>query len=142
MENIFLCQGAIGNELVNAITSIHSENKTTGGHAFFLGAVRNDVVNDKKVVEINYSAYPEMVENEMKSIISEIYEKYKDVQKISIKHSVGVVKAGENSLFVLVSAGHRVEAFKALEESVNLIKARIPIWKKELLDDGSYFWTE
>ncbi len=142
MESKFLYKGAIGNEIINSITSIHSENKTTGGHSFFLGAVRSDEINGKKVVEIDYSAYPEMVEIEMESIISEIYKKYDDVQKISIKHSIGVVKAGENSLFVVISAGHRVQAFKALEEAVNLIKARIPIWKKELLNDGSYFWTE
>jgi len=78
----------------------------------------------------------------MESIILEISKKYSDVQKISIKHSIGEVKTGENSLFVLISAGHRIEAFKALEECVNLIKAQVPIWKKECFEDGTYFWTE
>jgi len=142
MESKYLHQGAIGNEIINAFTLIHSENKTTGAHAFFLGSVRNDDVNGKKVVKIDYSAYHEMIEKQMESIILEISKKYSDVQKISIKHSIGEVKTGENSLFVLISAGHRIEAFKALEECVNLIKAQVPIWKKECFEDGTYFWTE
>ena len=59
-----------------------------------------------------------------------------------IKHSFGKVKTGEISLFVFVSSGHRVQAFKACEETVNLIKDEVPIWGKEIFEDESYVWKE
>ena len=142
MNKIYLHEGSIGNNVVNEAINLHSKNKTRGGHAFFLGQVRDDVIDGKKVLEIDYSAYEAMVGQETDKIKAEISEKYKDVQGLYIKHSTGAVKAGEMSLFVLVSAGHRVEAFHALEDTVNMVKARVPVWKKELLDDGSHIWTE
>ena len=142
MNNIYLHEGPIGNDVVNEAIDLHASNKTRGGHAIFLGQVRDDLINDKKVLEIDYSAYEAMVGQETDKIKAEIRKKYEDVQGIFIKHSIGAVKAGEMSLFVLVSAGHRVEAFHALEDTVNMVKARVPVWKKELLDDGSHIWTE
>lgn len=142
MNKVYLHKGPIGNDEVSRAIYLHSKAKNRGAHASFLGQVRDDEINGKKVVAIDYSAYEEMVGQEMDKIKAEIFETYNDVQGIYIKHSIGVVKVGEMSLFVLVSAGHRVEAFKAIADCVNMIKARVPVWKKELLEDGNYVWTE
>lgn len=136
-----LIQGPISQDLVSKIIK-ESMQGNIGAQSIFLGQVRNDVLEGKKVLEIDYSAYEEMVNTEMEKIFELIKSKYNDVQKIYVRHSVGIVKAGEHSLFVLVASGHRRQAFKAVEEIVDLIKERLPVWKKENLEGGGHVWTE
>ncbi len=136
-----LIEGPIQQDLVSKIISDTMQGNI-GAQSIFLGQVRNDILKGKKVLEIDYSAYDEMVNTEMEKIFEHIKNKYDDLQKIYVRHSVGVVKAGEHSLFVLVAAGHRRQAFKAVEEIVDLIKERLPVWKKENLEGGGHVWTE
>ncbi|OQY04906.1 MAG: hypothetical protein B6I20_02140 [Bacteroidetes bacterium 4572_117] len=136
-----LIQGPIKSGLIAKIINKTNQGKA-GAQSIFLGQVRHDIIDGRKVLEIDYSAYDEMVQTEMDKIFELIKAKYDDLQKIYVKHSVGKVKAGEHSLFVLVACGHRRQAFKAIEEIVDLIKAKLPVWKKEILDDGGHIWTE
>ncbi len=117
----------------------HSSKTGIGAHAIFLGQVRADENDGKRVKEIVYSAYNEMAENTMAQIREELFSLY-TITCLHIYHSVGVVKAGEISLFVFVSCKHRKESFKALEDIVEMIKAKVPVWKKEVYEDESYAW--
>lgn len=116
--------------------------KDTGGHSFFLGQVRDDESGGMKVKAIEYSAYSEMVRVEGDKISKAIHDEYSDVISVKILHSVGTVNAGEISLFVLVSAGHRDHATRACRHALELIKERLPVWKKEILEDSSYRWRQ
>lgn len=136
-----LIEGPISQELVSKIIA-ETNQKSIGAQSIFLGQVRSDLFDGKKVLEIDYSAYEEMVASEMEKIFSHIKSKYDDLQKMYVRHSVGKVKAGEHSLFVLIACGHRRQAFKAVEETVDLIKDKLPVWKKEILEDGGHVWTE
>jgi len=60
--------------------------------------------------------------------------------KVTIVHLTGTFKLGEPMVHVFVCAAHRSEAFKALEDCVNLYKQKTPLWKKELYSDGSTKW--
>ena len=136
-----LIQGPITQLLVSQV--IAETNKgDIGAQSIFLGQVRNDILEGKKVLEIDYSAYEEMVKTETDKIFAHIKSTYDDVQKVYIRHSVGKVKAGQHSLFVCVACGHRRQAFKAVEEIVDLIKDRLPVWKKEILEEGGHVWTK
>jgi len=135
----YLIDGPINLSLIGNEISIKSE-ANLGAHNLFLGQVRQDIIKSRQVISIDYTAYPEMVDVEADSIIAEVLTKYKDVNSIKILHSTGIVKAGENSLFVFVSSGHRKESFRAIELTVELIKKRLPVWKKEIFADGSYQW--
>lgn len=112
-----------------------------GAHSIFLGQVRNDPIDEKRVHSIEYTAYREMVLKEYESIREKLFAIY-SLQTIEFFHSLGTVPAGEVSLFVLVRAEHRKEAINACRDSVNLIKKQFPIWGKELLDDEEYQWKE
>lgn len=125
-------------QISDILTSTNQGN--IGAHSIFLGQVRADKIDNKKVVSIEYSAYNEMVTQEMKRVINIIADKYSDVKRINILHATGVVKVGEVSMLVFVASGHRIQAFRAVAETVNLIKERIPIWKKENYDDESHSW--
>jgi molybdopterin synthase catalytic subunit len=117
-----------------------SFDKGIGANAIFLGNIRNDTVDGKKVKEIVYSAYSEMAEKAFSKIEEEVTAKHL-VKKITILHSIGTVKAGETSMLVSVFSKHRAAAFDALRESVERIKAEAPVWKKEIYEDESYVWV-
>jgi len=137
----FLQDGPISAEHLSKI--IQQSNKPNiGAHSIFLGQVRGDKIDGKNVTEIEYSAYDEMVTNEMQKVINIVVDKYTDIKRLYIMHSKGIVKVGEISMVVFVACGHRVQAFRAVAETVNLIKERVPIWKKEFLEDNSHSWPE
>jgi molybdopterin synthase catalytic subunit len=138
----FLINTPIYNELICKELNLLNNDLSCGGHVCFLGTVRADNLHGKIVNAIEYSAYSEMAEIEFSRLKNIILSKYNDLKKIVIYHSLGSVKTGENSLFILISTGHRKQAFEAITEIVDLIKENVPIWKKEIFEDGTYFWTE
>lgn len=134
-----LQQGAISPQFIADSIAKHSSKKNIGAHTIFLGQVRNDKIEGKEVQSIEYSAYEEMAEKEFHIIREEAFTNYK-LTCMHIYHSIGTVKAGEISLFVFVSAPHREEVFVACADIVTQIKERVPIWGKEMLEDGTHFW--
>ena len=132
-------QGAISPQFIADSIAKHNNKTTIGAHTIFLGQVRNDSINDKEVVEIEYTAYEEMAEKEFHTIREEAFSKY-DLTCMHIYHSIGTVKAGEISLFVFVSAVHRQQVFTACSYIVEQIKSRVPIWGKEILSDNTFVW--
>jgi len=140
MKRVYLTEGAISQDLIAAMTGSLKKKTDSGGHMFFLGQVRADEMDGKRVRAIEYSAYPEMVQAEAEKIKAAILSEFTDVRSVDIIHSTGLVNAGEISLAVLVSAGHRQQAFEACSKTVELIKASLPVWKKEIFDDESHHW--
>jgi molybdopterin synthase catalytic subunit len=140
--NSYLIKGPVTTEIIAAEIYKLGSRKDTGGHSIFLGQVRDDAAGDMKVKAIEYSAYEEMVRVEAEKIREIILNEYTDVLSIIMFHSVGIVNAGEISLFILVSAGHRDHATRACRKLVELIKERLPIWKKELLENNSHRWKQ
>jgi molybdopterin synthase catalytic subunit len=140
MEEHYLISGPVPSGLMAALIERVGRNTNCGGHMLFLGQVRTDEIDGKKVKAIEYSAYSEMVNVEAEKIKTSILSEFRDVKSITIIHSTGKVKAGEISLLVLVSAGHRQQAMEACNKTVELIKADLPVWKKEIFEDDSHIW--
>jgi molybdopterin synthase catalytic subunit len=113
-----------------------------GAYSIFLGQVRADLSEGKKVRAIEYSSYPEMVDLEMKKILDQTINLYNDLQYVHVVHSTGIVSSGELSLMVIVGCGHRKQSFQAVQKIVELIKEKLPIWKKEYFEDDTYTWTQ
>ncbi len=134
-------QGAIAAGFVAASIQKHSTQTSIGAHSIFLGQVRNDVINNKKVVAIYYTTYEEMALEKMHQIRQDIFTKY-PLTCMHVYHSLGKILAGEISLFVFTSSAHRKAAIDACEETVERIKAELPVWGKELFQDESYQWKE
>jgi molybdopterin synthase catalytic subunit len=138
----YLTRGAVSVEIIASEIEILGNRKDAGGHSIFLGQVRADLREGKRVKAIEYSAYEEMVRVEAEKIREAVINEFNDVLDIVIIHSLGVVMAGEISMFVLVSAGHRDHATNACRQAVELIKERLPVWKKEIFEDNTYLWQE
>jgi len=137
-----LINGPVTQCLITLLIEQMGERTDIGGHSLFLGQVRTDEIDGKKVKAIEYSAYEEMVKVVVDNIKETLLSEFTDVRSIEIVHSTGMVMAGEISLLVLVSAGHRHQAMLACSKTVELIKERLPVWKREIFDDNSHRWNQ
>jgi molybdopterin synthase catalytic subunit len=137
-KNIFV-QGPVAASFIADSIEKHKSKTNIGGHSIFLGQVRADKTDGKEVSFIEYTAYEEMALEKMHAIREDVFAKY-DLTCMHVHNSLGKVAAGEISLFVFTSSVHRKAAIDACEETVERIKADLPVWGKELFGDESYQW--
>lgn len=137
-KNIFM-QGAIPASFIAESIQKHSTKTTIGGHSIFLGQVRADQTENGIVKAIDYTAYEEMAIEKMHLIREDIFAKY-PLTCMHVHHSLGEVAAGEICLFVFTSSAHRKAAMDACEETVERLKAELPVWGKEIMEDEKYQW--
>lgn len=119
------------------VQKISSHND--GAVVTFAGTVRGSN-QGKKVIFLEYEAYPKMALKMMKRIEDEIDENW-GIKSVAIQHRVGRLNVGETSVVVVVSAPHRDDAFAACQYAINRLKKIVPIWKKEIFEDGEV-WVE
>lgn len=105
-----------------------------GGTVVFIGTVRNKT-HSKTVTRLEFEAYAPMAISEMRKIAEQAIEKFA-VLKIAIHHHVGILDIGEIPVVIAVSAAHRGAAFEACEFCIDTLKQTVPIWKKEVFEDG------
>ena len=139
-KNIFV-QGHVVASFIGDSIQKHKTKTEIGGHSIFLGQVRADTIDEKKVTAIEYTAYEEMALEKMHTIREEIFAKY-PLTCMHVYHSLGKVAAGEICLFVFTSSAHRKAAIEACTETVERIKAELPVWGKELFEDETYQWKQ
>jgi molybdopterin synthase catalytic subunit len=132
MKNRYLVGGAIAPLLISELITLGNDDVSAGAVSIFIGKVRDDEINGKRVTAIEYSAYNDMAEKEVEEIIKTIKGAFSEVRKVIIVHSTGIVKAGEASLFLLVTAVRRDHSTRACRHALEMIKERLPVWKKEL----------
>jgi molybdopterin synthase catalytic subunit len=106
----------------------------TGGIDVFIGTVRN-TTKGKAVVRLEFEAYDKMAIAEMEKIAQQAIAKW-PIQKILIHHRIGVLQIGEVPVIIAVAAAHRDAAFEACRYIIDTLKQTVPIWKKEIFDDG------
>ena len=105
-----------------------------GGLNVFIGTVRNTTKN-KSVRWLEYECYEAMAVVEIKKIVDETSSRW-NLLGHAISHRVGTLKPGEIAVVVAVSTPHRKESFEACQFIVDELKAKAPIWKKEVFEDG------
>ncbi len=131
ISNKYFIRGSVKPEFISEEIAKHRDKTGIGAHSIFLGQVRADEYGGKKVSKIIYTAYFKMAEKEISRIRELILGKY-DLKCLHVFHSVGEISSGEISFFVFASASHRNEIFDAVNETVELIKKDVPVWKKEV----------
>jgi molybdopterin synthase catalytic subunit len=105
-----------------------------GGIDIFIGTVRN-ITNGKIVTQLQYEAYEKMALSEMKKIAEQALQTW-TVEKVLIHHRKGILSIGEAAVVIAVSAPHRAAAFDACKYAIDTLKKTVPIWKKEIFEDG------
>ena len=137
-KNVFI-EGPISSEFIGNSIAKHQTKMSIGAHNIFLGQVRADVVEGKTISAIEYTAYEDMANAKFHELREATFGKF-NLTCMHIYHSLGKVNAGEVCLFVFVSSPRRKEVFKALEYVVEAIKAKIPVYGKELFEDETHQW--
>ena len=105
-----------------------------GAQVEFVGTVRNQT-KGKAVMRLEFEAYAPMAISEMRKIADQALIQF-EVKKISMHHRVGILEIGEIPVVIAVSSAHRADAFKACQFCIDQLKQSVPIWKKEVFEDG------
>ena len=118
----------------------HAGKTEIGAHQIFLGQIRADEKEGKTVQSITFTAYEDMANELYTQYRETLFAKY-PITCMHVYHSLGEIKTGEINLFVFVSSPHRHAAVSACAELVEWIKKEVPVWGKEMYDDGTtYNW--
>ncbi|MFP3896043.1 MAG: molybdenum cofactor biosynthesis protein MoaE [Anaerolineales bacterium] len=112
-----------------------------GGLATFVGVARGET-DGREVQYLEYEAYPEMAEAELRRIGEEIRERWPTTREVAIVHRTGRLEIGEIIVVIAVSAAHRQGVFDAAHYAIERLKEIVPIWKKEVWAGGEEWKSE
>jgi len=113
---------------------------SAGAIVTFDGVVR-DNTKGRRVVTLQYEAYEPMAVKEMRRVGEEIRQKWPEVERVGIIHRFGELKISESSVAIVITSPHRRVAFEACHFAIDRVKQVVPIWKKEIFEDGEE-WVE
>jgi len=110
----------------------------SGAVVVFSGVVR-DHDHGRSVVALEYVGHPTAAEV-IRACRDEVLADPL-VHAVAVSHRVGDLRVGDSALVAAVAAAHRAEAFAACERLVDLVKQRLPIWKRQVFPDGTDEWV-
>jgi molybdopterin synthase catalytic subunit len=117
-----------------------ADEDRAGAIATFTGRVRaKDHADDSPTESLEFERYDGVAETKMAALREEL-ESREGVYEVRLHHKTGVVEAGEDIVFVVVLAGHRTEAFRTVEDGINRLKEEVPLFKKEVTVEET-FWA-
>jgi molybdopterin synthase catalytic subunit len=116
-------------ECLDAVAS-----EQAGGTTLFVGTVRGQT-QGRRVLRLEFEAYAPMAISEMRKIAEQARDRW-SAEKIAIHHRTGVLQVGEIAVLIAVATPHRKAAFEACQFAIDTLKETVPIWKKEVFEDG------
>jgi molybdopterin synthase catalytic subunit len=108
-----------------------------GAVVSFCGSVRDASEGRPGVVSLEYEAYEAYVTTKMAEVADAVRARFPEVRRIALLHRVGLLRVGEVSVAVIVATPHRSDAFEAARRALDMVKATVPIWKRETWAEGS-----
>ncbi|GHT83291.1 molybdenum cofactor biosynthesis protein MoaE [Betaproteobacteria bacterium] len=121
------------------IAALRASSRRIGGIATFLGCAR-DFSEGRQVSEISFDAYQPMALAEMEKLRLDAIERFSLIEA-RLVHRLGTVRAGDNIVLIATGAEHRAPALEACRWLIDELKARAPIWKKEITPQGDAWVT-
>jgi molybdopterin synthase catalytic subunit len=121
------------------IAALRRGNPKVGAVASFVGVVR-DANEGDRVAEMTLEHYPGMTEKAIEKIINQAMGRWQVLDALVI-HRVGTLRPTDQIVLVIVTSGHRGDAFAACEFIMDYLKTRAPFWKKEQSGKGAR-WVE
>jgi len=111
-----------------------NDDPQAGAVVVFWGAVRS-IEDGREITGIDYEAHRVMAEHQMRIAAETAAEKF-EVREIFLRHRIGFVEAGEPSVVVRVTSGHRGAAFAASQWIMDELKRVVPIWKRPVFKEA------
>ncbi|MGE5704130.1 MAG: molybdenum cofactor biosynthesis protein [Clostridia bacterium] len=110
-------------------------NPRAGAVLTFVGTVR-EFTHGQRTVSLSYEAYAPMAIQKMKEIAQEIQERWPQAE-VAMHHRIGDLAIEDIAVIIAVATPHRNESFEAGRYAIERLKQIVPIWKKEIWEDGS-----
>ena len=126
---------------IDTITRQYFSDGKSGAVASFAGITR-DNFQGKRVTYLAYECYKTMALKQMNLICTELETKYASLTGLIVYHRIGEVPAGESSVLIVSASPHRAHALSACGDCIDLIKTRVPIWKKEFYEGEDAKWKQ
>ncbi|MFB9428143.1 molybdenum cofactor biosynthesis protein MoaE [Streptoalloteichus tenebrarius] len=114
-------------------------DRAAGAVVTFGGVVR-DHDHGRGVRELEYTGHPS-ASGIVAEVAADVAARHPGLRAAAVSHRIGVLAIGDVALAVAVAAEHRAEAFRACAELVDEVKARLPVWKRQVFDDGTEEWV-
>ncbi len=114
------------------------EDPAAGGVVSFTGLVR-DHDGGRSVRELEYEAHPQ-AEAALRAVVERIAAEL-PVHALAAVHRTGLLAIGDVAVVVAASAAHRGQAFEAARRLIDDLKQEVPIWKRQVFDDGGEEWV-
>ena len=112
---------------------------THGAVATFVGLVRDhDPSVQGEVTHLEYSAHPQ-AQDTLERLAAEVEAEHGVA--LAVSHRVGLLGVGEPAIVAVAASAHRAQALAACSDLVERVKAQLPVWKREILADGSHTWV-
>lgn len=113
-----------------------------GAIATFEGVTRRDYDEAHGyVVRLAYEAYEAMAVKQIRRLVDEARARW-SLGRVALIHRLGTVEPAEASVLIAVAAGHRAESFESCRWLIEMLKRDVPIWKKDVYEDGFIRWVE
>jgi molybdopterin synthase catalytic subunit len=109
-------------------------NDQSGAVSVFVGNVRN-ATNGRNVLRLEFETYEKMALLEMQKIV-DLATAMWPITAATIVHRVGSLAIGDTAVIIAVATPHRADAFAACQYMIDTLKKTVPIWKKEIFEDG------
>lgn len=106
-----------------------------GAVLIFEGTAR-DRFEGRRVVRLEYEAWPALAIPVMNAIGDEITGRWPGA-RVAMVHRTGPVPIGEPTVVIAVATPHRAACYEASRYAIEQLKSRVPVWKKEIYEDGS-----
>ncbi len=113
------------------LTSPAPDWKSSAGAIVDVWGVVRGLEEGHEISGIEYEAHEAMARHQMEKLVEMARAEF-PLEEIILHHRIGFVGAGEASLFLRVTSGHRAEAFAASSWMIAELKKNVPIWKRIL----------
>lgn len=111
-----------------------AQSDQAGAISVFIGTVRQKTA-EKDVEKLEYEAYEQMAIKKMEELAEQAKEKW-TILGVGMQHRTGILEVGEIAVVIAVSTPHRQASFEACQFLIDTLKEVVPIWKKEVFQDG------
>tara|TARA_B110000438_G_scaffold300815_1_gene354095 strand:+ start:863 stop:1342 length:480 start_codon:yes stop_codon:yes gene_type:complete len=129
-----------------ALSTEHATRWVTEPHigavVTFSGVARNHSEGRENVSLLEYEAYEEQAIPRMQRIVDQARTRWSSISRVALLHRIGPVEIGDSAVVVVAGSPHRDDAFHAARFCIDTLKATVPIWKRELWDDGQSWGLE
>jgi len=140
-EYVVRCMSSVSDRPLDpaAVLDELGDTPDAGAVVLFSGVVRDHDAG-RTVNRLEYEGHP-TADQVLEEVVREVLSRHPEVRGAAAHHRVGLLAIGDTAMVVVTCAAHRQAAFAATADVVEEVKARLPVWKRQVFTDGTEEWV-